>query len=153
MKKAVLELVAIVGALLTALAGLSGLVMYLFGGGRPAFEDPTIVWFAPLFLTPLALVGIGMMLVSSLVSKRRRGLLGWSCLAFGVLFALTAGVFNLTGLSTGETELIGTLWGTTAIVVSLVYALGMLGMSAVGVLVADDIHGGSSMHHAHVTPA
>ncbi len=97
------------------------------------------MWFAPLYLTPLALVGVSMMLVSSFVARKKRGPLGWSVLALAVLFGVVTAVFNLTGLSTGETELRGTFWGTTAIVVSLVYALTMLGVSGAGVLVARDI--------------
>lgn len=136
MKKTVLVVLDVIGALMVAFAGLSGLVMFVFGSGRASFDDPTIIWFAPLFLTPLALVGIGMMLVSSLVSKKRRGLLGWSCLAFVVLLAMTAAVFNLTGLSSGELEPQGTFWGTVAVIVSLIYALAMVELSGVGAEVA-----------------
>lgn len=138
-KKITLEVIAILGVLTTAFAALSGLVAFLFPGARPAGDDPTSVWFAPLFLTPLALAGVGMLLVSSLVAKKKRKLLGWSVLAFAVLLAATAAVFNLTGLSTGETALSGTFWGRTAIIVSLIYALVLLGTSAVGVSVARDI--------------
>lgn len=149
LKKIMLESLDVVGALLTAGTGLSGLVMFLFGGGRAAFEDPTIIWFAPLYLTPLALVGIGMMLVSSLVSKSRRGWFAWSCLAFAIVLTMTAAVFNLTGLASGEIELAGTFWGTTAIVVSVIYALVMIEISGVGAVIARDIlRAGTSRHPA-----
>ncbi len=57
----------------------------------------------PALPDPLALAGVGLLLVSSLVVKKKRKLLGWSVLALAVLLAATATVFNLTGLSTGET--------------------------------------------------
>jgi hypothetical protein len=139
LKKIALEVIDVLGVLMTAFAALSGLAAFLFAGSRSAFDDPTIVWFAPLFLTPLALAGAGLMLVGSFAARKRRALICWSVLALVVLLVVTAAVFNLTGLATGETALRGTFWGTTAIVVSLIYALSMLEVSGVGVLVARDI--------------
>lgn len=139
LKKVTLEVLDVGGVVFAAFAALSGLVAFVFAGGRAAFDDPTIIWFAPLFLSPVALVGAGMILISSFVSKKRRGLAGWSAVALLVLLGATAAVFNLTGLSTGETELIGTFWGTTAIAVSLVFAAAMLEVSGVGIWVARDI--------------
>lgn len=153
LKKSSMEVLAVLGSIMVAAAGLSGLFAYLFGSGRTAFSDPTVIWFAPLFLTPLALAGIAMMYVSALVSKKKRALIGWSCLGFVVILAMTAAVFTLTGLSTGETELAGTFWGTAAVVLSLVYALAMLGMSAVGVMVARDIHDMETGHQAGGVPS
>lgn len=139
LRRTVLLILDLLGVLAIAFAALSGLGGYVFGGSRAAFDDPTVIWFAPLFLTPLALIGVAMVLASSLISENRRGLLGWSVLVMAVLLAATAAAFNLTGLSTGEIELNGTLWGTIAIVVSLLYALSMLVVSGVGALVAKDI--------------
>lgn len=138
-KRTVLVAVTLMGAIAAALVALSGLGAFLLGGGRAAFDDPTIIWFAPLFLTPAGLVGVVMVLIGSLVAKKRRRLLGWSVLATGVLLAATAATFTLTGLSTGEIELVGTFWGTTAVVVTLVYALSLLVVGGVGVLVVKDI--------------
>ena len=140
MKRITLQVLAVLGALMTAVAGLSGLAMYLFGGGRAAFDDPTIIWFAPLFLTPLALAGVGIVAVSSLVSRKKRALFGWSCLAFFLLLAATAASFMLTGLSSGEVAPEETLWSTVAIVLGVMYAVSMIVVSAVGVIVAREVH-------------
>lgn len=141
MKKITLQAAALVGALMTAVAGLSGLIAFLFGSGRAAFDDPTVIWFAPLYLTPLALAGVGLMAIGSLASKQKRELFGWSCLAFAVALVVTAATFTLTGLSTGEIELVGTYWGTAAVVLSLLYAASMVVLSVVGVIIAKHIHG------------
>lgn len=149
-RKITLSVLDTVGVIMTACAALSGVAAFVFGGGRAAFDDPTIIWFAPLFFTPLALLGVGMILLSALVSKKRRTLVGWSVTAFGVLFAATAAVFNLTGLSSGETALEGTFWGTTAIIVSVIYALSMLVVSGVGGVVAKDILGMEPFHKSAI---
>jgi hypothetical protein len=144
LKKVTLEVLAVVGALLTAFSAVSGIALYLFGGRT----DPTILWFAPLFFIPAAAVGIGMMLISSLVSRQRRRLFGWSLLVFVTVLVLTAAAFNLTGLASGEIELEGTFWGTAAIVLSVLYSVATLAMSGVGVAVARDIMAMEPHHHA-----
>lgn len=136
LKKTALTAAAIIGALATAVAALSGLGAFLSGGSRAAFDDPTIIWFAPLFLTPVALVGAVLVLVASLVSRCRRALAGWSAAVMLMLLAITAAVFTLSGLSSGEIELSGTLWGTVAVAMSLLYAASVLVVSGVGVSVA-----------------
>jgi hypothetical protein len=138
-KRVVLAVVGIIGVLLLIGTGLSGAGAYLSGGSRQAFEDFTIVWFAPLFLTPLALIGAGLVAVSSLVSKQRRALFGWSVLAVLVLLAVTAAVFNLTGLASGEIEPDESVWGTVAVIVSLAYALSVVVLGGAGALVVRDV--------------
>lgn len=127
------------GVLLTVGVTLSGALAYLFGGSRAAFSDPVIIWYAPMFLTPAALIGVALITVASLVSKRRRRLLGLSVLAVVVFLAATAAAFNLTGLSTGAIELEGTLWGTVAVVLSVAYALSLLLPAFTGAMVIRDL--------------
>lgn len=148
LKKITLETLEVVGMVMTLVAALSGIVMYLSGGRA----DPTIVWFAPLFLTPLAITGIVLMLIGSLVSKKDRGILGWSVLAFAVVFAGLAAIFQFSGLASGGIEMAGTAWGTTALIVSYLYIAVMLGVAGVGGLVARDIiRMEPHRHHAEPT--
>lgn len=138
-KKYLLAALEGIGALMVAFSGLSGLFTYLFFSGRPSVDDPTMIWFAPLFLTPVALVGVALMLASALIAKQRTHLMMWSCLAFAVILAATAAAFNLTGLSTGETALEGTFWGTAAVTISVIYAIAMAALGVIGAMVTKAI--------------
>lgn len=139
MKKTVLVMLSVLGVVLTVGVALSGAAAYLFGGSRAAFSDPLIIWYAPLFLTPAALTGVVLIAVSSLAGKSRRRMLGLSIVAVAAFFAASAAVFNLTGLSAGEIELKGTLWGTVAVIMSVAYALSLLLPAAAGVMVIKDL--------------
>jgi hypothetical protein len=139
LKKIVLAATEILGATLTCGVAVSGVAGYLLRGPGEALQDPVIIWYAPLFFTPLALIGLTLISTGALVSRIRRRQLAWSVLAVVVLFAATAAVFNLSGLSTGEIEVRGTLWGSVAVVTSLAYALSLLPPACVGILVANDI--------------
>lgn len=146
-KKYVLAALEGIGALMVAFAGLSGLFTYLFFTGRPSLDDPTMIWFAPLFFTPVAIVGVLLILASSLIAKQRTHLVMWSCLAFVVVMAATAAAFNLTGLSTGETALEGTFWGTAAITISVIYAMTMAALGVIGALVTRSILAADMRRH------
>lgn len=150
-KKYLLSALEGIGALMMAATGLSGAFMYFFLSGRPSVDDPTIIWFAPLFLTPLAFIGAALMLTSSLVSEQHRRLVSWSCVVYAILLGATAAAFNLTGLSTGEIELVGTFWGTTAVTISSLYAAAMVVIGAIGLVVARAILAAPVEHDSRTT--
>lgn len=135
-KKYLLFAIEGIGALMMVATGLSGAFMYFFLSGRPSVDNPTIIWFAPLFLTPIAFIGAALMLASSLISEQHKRLVSWSCVVYAILLGATAATFNLTGLSTGEVELVGTFWGTTAVTISGLYAAAMVVIGAIGLVVA-----------------
>ena len=145
-KKIVLPVLIVIGVVLATFTALSGVGSLVIGGLGSAGGDPTVTWFAPLFLMPVGLIGVGLILTASLVGKRRRALVGGFTVALIVLLVLTAAVFQFSGLAQGEVEPGETIWGGVAVALSYGCALMLLALAVLGIVVMRDI---LASHAAH----
>ena len=146
-KKIVLSVFIVIGIVLATFTALSGVGTLLIGGPGSAGGDPAVTWFAPLFLMPVGLIGVGLVLAGSLVGKKRRALVVGFTVALIVLLVLTAAVFQFSGLAQGEIEPGETIWGGVAVALSYGCALTLLVLAVLGIVVMRDI---LASHAAHV---
>ena len=67
-------------------------------------------YLMPAELFPLVMVGSGLLLVAALLSRRRRGLIGWGLVSAVLLPVIGSVIAKLTGLADGRIEPGGWQW-------------------------------------------